>query len=87
MMSQPRRRGWAVDDLVVRDSEPGGASELSRLQREIVRLVVVGRTNAQIADQLRMTPGGVGTQVARIVERLGLTRRADIAPWATGRPR
>src|SRR3954447_14772514 len=26
MMSQPRRRGWAVDDLVVRDPEPGGAS-------------------------------------------------------------
>ena len=75
-----------MNDLVVRDPEPGGASELSRLQQEIVRLIVVGRTNAQIADQLRMTPGGVGTQVARIVERLGLTRRADIAPWATGRP-
>ena len=71
----------------MRDPEPGGASELSPLQREIIRLIVMGRTNAQIADRLGMTPGGVGTQVGRILERLGLTHRADIAPWATGRRR
>jgi DNA-binding CsgD family transcriptional regulator len=67
--------------------QPSGASDLTALQREIIRLIVAGRTNAQIADRLGMTPGGVGTQVGRLVERLGLTCRADIPPWATGRPR
>ena len=74
-------------DLVARDPEPEDAPVLPPLQREIVRLIVIGRTNPQIAAQLGMTPGGIGTQVGRIVERLRLTCRADIAPWATGRRR
>ena len=60
------------------------APALTALQREIVRGIVSGRTNAEIAAGLGMTPGMVGTHVGRIVARLGLDCRADIAPWAAG---
>jgi DNA-binding CsgD family transcriptional regulator len=61
---------------------PDGASALTRLQRDIVWLVAHGCTNAEIAKRLGTTPGGVGTQVGRIVDRLGLDCRAEIAFWA-----
>ena len=48
-------------------------------QREIALLVGEGLTNREIAARLGTTPGWVGTQVGRIVQRLGLTCRADIA--------
>ncbi len=57
---------------------------MTPLQQEIVRLVGEGRTNAEIAELLGMTPGTVGTQVGRILDRLGLECRAEIAPWGAG---
>jgi DNA-binding NarL/FixJ family response regulator len=47
-------------------------------------LIADGWTNAEIAERLGMTSGGVGTQVGRIIERLGLACRADIALRAVG---
>ena len=47
-------------------------------QREIIALVARGLTNREIAARLGTTPGWVGTQIGRIVQRLGLMRRADI---------
>ena len=58
------------------------APTLKPHQREIALLVGHGLTNAQIAARLGTTPGWVGMQIGRIVQRLGLTRRADIAAWA-----
>jgi DNA-binding NarL/FixJ family response regulator len=51
---------------------------LTAIQRTIVLLIADGLTNRAIAAQLGTTPGWVGTQVGRIVERLGVTCRADI---------
>lgn len=47
-------------------------------QREVALLVGKGLTNDQIAARLGTTPGWVGMQIGRIVQRLGLTCRADI---------
>jgi DNA-binding NarL/FixJ family response regulator len=52
-------------------------------QREIALLVGDGLTNREIAARLGTTPGWVGTQVGRIVQRRGLTCRADIAAQTT----
>jgi DNA-binding NarL/FixJ family response regulator len=57
---------------------------LTPLQREVVRLVADGWTNAAIAERLGVTPGTVGTHVGRILERLGLDCRADIALRVAG---
>lgn len=51
-------------------------------QREVALLVGKGLTNDQIAARLGTTPGWVGIQIGRIVQRLGLTCRADIVVWA-----
>lgn len=53
-------------------------------QREIVLLVEHGLTNDQIAVRLGTTPGWVGMQIGRIVQRLGLTCRADIVAGVSG---
>jgi len=52
---------------------------LTPFQREVLILLVDGLTNREIATRLDLTPGRIGTQVGRIVQLLGLTRRADIA--------
>lgn len=74
----------AVEDrgVVLRRSDD--APMLTPLQREVLVLVVVSLTNREIAARLGTTPGWVGTQVGRIVQRLGLTRRAEVAAWGRG---
>jgi len=52
---------------------------LTPLQRDVLVLLVNGLTNGEIAIRLDLTPGRIGIQVGRIVQLLGLTRRADIA--------
>lgn len=64
---------------------PEDAPALAPRQREIVLLVADGHTNAEIAERLGMTAGGVAVQVGRIVERLGLSTRAEVALWAMAR--
>ena len=64
---------------------PEASLALTPLQREIVVLVANGYTNARIAERLGMTAGGVAVQVGRIVQRLGLTTRAEIALWVKAR--
>jgi DNA-binding CsgD family transcriptional regulator len=55
---------------------------LTRLQQEVLLLVMQGCSNQQIALRLGTTPGAVGMQIGRIIEHLGLRCRADIAAWA-----
>src|SRR5947207_1660140 len=55
-------------------------------QQEIIGLVARGLTHQEIAARLGTTPGWVGTQIGRIVQRIGLTRRADIVACYRGRP-
>lgn len=73
-----------MDDLPPwRPEEPPQASRLTPHQREITLLVRQGLTNALIAAQLGTTPGWVGTQIGRIVQRLSLTCRADLVARAS----
>ena len=69
---------------ILSPAQPATRPGLTDVQREIVLLVERGLTNREIAAQLGTTPGWVGTQIGRIVQRLGLTCRADIAAWVRG---
>jgi DNA-binding CsgD family transcriptional regulator len=71
-----------MDGVVL--GQPERPVALTPLQREVIRLVAAGRTNAEIAARLGVTPGRVGTLVGRALGRLGLECRADIAPWVAG---
>ena len=74
-----RRGRWGRPPTSTR---PTKTTALTPLQREILVLVMNGLTNREIADRLGMTAGGIGTQVGRIVQKLGLTQRAELVATA-----
>ncbi len=49
----------------------------------VARLVSEGRTNAEIADSLGIAPKTASSHVEHILAKLGASRRAEIATWAT----
>jgi len=61
------------------------APSLTRLQQEVLFLIVQGYSNQQIALSVGASPGMVGIQIDRIIRRLGLSCRAEIADWASRR--
>lgn len=63
------------------DSDP----HLTARQREIVALVADGKTNAEIAAVLWVTPGTVKKHLENVYERLGVGSRAAAAALAPGR--
>ncbi|MCC6174871.1 MAG: PAS domain S-box protein [Chloroflexi bacterium] len=67
--------------------EPAAAfiNGLTPRQVEIAILVAEGKSNREIAEVLVLTPGTVTNHVKRILARLDLHSRAQIAAWATDR--
>ncbi|PSJ25717.1 DNA-binding response regulator [Streptosporangium nondiastaticum] len=59
-----------------------GADPLTHREQDIVRLVARGWTNAQIADELFISPGTVKTHIANVQNKLGTANRVGIAAWA-----
>jgi len=55
---------------------------LSRREREVLRLVALGYTNRQIADQLFLSVKTVETYRSRTMEKLGLKSRAALVRYA-----
>ena len=51
---------------------------------EVARLIAEGLTNAQIAEQLTVSPRTVSAHVEHILAKLGVGRRAEVAAWAAG---
>jgi DNA-binding CsgD family transcriptional regulator len=50
---------------------------------EVARQIAAGLTNAQIATELFVSPKTVSSHVEHILAKLGVSRRAEIAAWAT----
>jgi DNA-binding NarL/FixJ family response regulator len=57
-------------------------AQLSPRQHEVAALIARGQTNRQIAARLLVTAHTVDTHVERILRKLGLHSRAQIAAWA-----
>ncbi|MGW5263559.1 helix-turn-helix transcriptional regulator [Microbispora sp. NPDC004025] len=57
-----------------------GAGALSQREREVARLVALGRTNREIADVLFLSTRTVETHVATVLRKLGVRSRTQIAP-------
>lgn len=55
---------------------------LSGLERELFYLVGEGLTNAEISEQLRLSPGTVRNYVSRLLRKLGFERRAQVVALA-----
>ncbi|WP_128430764.1 response regulator [Streptomyces cyaneus] len=61
---------------------PAAPSPLSERERDVTRLVAVGRTNQEICDELYLSLGTVKTHLANIKDKLGVRNRVEIAAWA-----
>jgi two-component system NarL family response regulator len=67
---------WAAD-IAERLAARVPRSELTDRERGVLELVVRGRRNREIADQLGITEGTVKTHVANILLKLGVGGRAE----------
>jgi non-specific serine/threonine protein kinase len=63
------------------DTSRKPADELTLREREVASLVAHGLTNRQIAGELSISERTAGNHVARILRKLGLRSRAQIATW------
>jgi len=61
------------------DARPG---DLTERELDIVRLIALGHTNPQIAEQLHVAERTVKTYRARAIEKLGFSSRAEITAYA-----
>src|SRR5262249_59864214 len=60
-------------------TSPGG---LTPRERQIVALIVRGRSNRAIAEELVISPATAARHVANILLKLGFSSRAQVAAWA-----
>jgi two-component system response regulator NreC len=58
------------------------ATQLTERERQVMERVAEGYTNAQIADELRLGVKSIETYRSRVMEKLGLTSRADLVRFA-----
>jgi len=58
---------------------PGGLSER---EAEVLRLIALGHTNAEIADQLYLSIRTVETHRSHIQQKLGLVKRSELVRYA-----
>lgn len=54
---------------------------LSKQERRVLPLVAEGKTNREIADILSLSEHTVKTHVSNILQKLGLTRRSEVAAF------
>src|SRR3954471_13306763 len=62
-----------------------GDPPLSLREREVAALVARGLTNRQVAATLTLAEGTVANHVRRVLLRLGLRNRTQLAAWALER--
>jgi predicted ATPase/DNA-binding CsgD family transcriptional regulator len=73
---------WALADVVPQPA-PGGAShDLSPRELEVLRLLVEGKSNQEIADILFISYHTTTRHVTNILGKLGLESRTAAATWA-----
>ena len=79
----PGHRTGAVDGSGASDDRP--LVVLTSREREVATLVARGLTNRQVATELGISERTAGNHVARILRKLALRSRAQIASWVNER--
>lgn len=61
------------------------AGPLTRREREVAALVAAGCTNRQIAERFVLSERTVETHISRILAKLHLSSRTQVAAWVLSR--
>ena len=85
-LGENRHRGAGRAAGVVGDAQ-GGREPLTRREHEIAVLLGSGLSNKEIASRLVISKRTAETHVANILDKLGLTSRAQVASWLLERER
>ena len=75
----------ALGARLVSEPETSRADELSEREREVLRLIALGHTNAEIAEQLYLSIRTVESHRAHIQQKLRLSSRAELVRYALER--
>ena len=67
---------------VAAEPPPGPPDGLSQRELEILRMIALGYTNAQVADELYLSVRTVETHRAHIQQKLGLSDRSELVRYA-----
>jgi two-component system response regulator NreC len=67
---------------VAAEPPPGPPDGLSGRELEILRMIALGHTNAQVAEELFLSVRTVETHRAHIQQKLGLTDRSELVRYA-----
>jgi two-component system, NarL family, response regulator NreC len=67
------------------EPEPSAQDELSNREVEVLRLIALGHTNNEIAEQLYLSVRTVESHRAHIQQKLGLTTRSELVRYALER--
>ncbi len=71
--------------LIASEPPPGPPDDLSEREAQVLRLIALGHTNAEIAGQLYLSVRTVETHRAHIQQKLRLSSRAELVRYALDR--
>jgi two-component system response regulator NreC len=64
------------------ESPTGRPDQLSERELDVLRLIALGHTNSEIAEQLFLSVRTVETHRAHVQQKLGLSSRAELVRYA-----
>jgi two-component system response regulator NreC len=84
----PSATRMVLEDYLARVQSGGDQDAYERLserEREVFKLIALGHTAGEIAEQLALSPKSIETYRARIMEKLGLDSRPALVKYALAR--
>ncbi len=74
----------ALKSLLETRRQPGASplDDLSAREKQVLALIASGHTNKEVADELSLSVKSIETYRHRVVEKLGLSSRADLVRFA-----
>lgn len=74
----------ALGAQIASEPPPGPPDNLSKREVDVLRLIALGHTNAEIAERLFLSVRTVETHRAHIQQKLGLSTRAELVAYVIG---